>query len=409
LLIWRNWPSRWTKIATTEGRPVTVDQVVESSLLAGSKVEVRRRPIAGGELRLATRGHFSWSFDHYAEDASKIVNAQRAFWRDQAGDYTVTLFPLAPSPGVSSMGGTGRAFGFVQYASADTDFGSLFRIIAHEHAHTWIPNRLGRSNENTPAEVFWLSEGFTDFYTAESLLRSGLWTPQQFADDLNRTFAGLASSTARNYPNSRIIKEFWTDPAVGQLPYDRGHLFALLLSYELKKKTGTDLGRLLIEMRDRWVAAPADAKPLLVTNLLQAADEVGFDVRPLIAKYIDDGQTITLPQELFGSCATIQNTSMPVFEWGFDREASAKAGVFTKVDPTSAAYAAGLRNGMKRIARLGGQESDARVPLSYRVRDGSSERVISWLPVGKTSITVQKIVLAPNATLPTCNWSPSHQ
>lgn len=403
-LKWLGWPSGWTKISTLDDRPATLDQLVESSFLAGPDVKVRRRPISGGQLQLATRGAFNWSFDRYADDVAAVVNAQRAFWNDQTGNYTVMLFQLAPSPGLSSMGGTGRSFGFVQYASADTDQAALFRIIAHEHAHNWIPNRLGRSLDDRPAQLFWLSEGFTDFYTAGSLVKAGLWTPQQFADDLNRTLAGLASSPARNAPNSRIEKDFWSDPAVGQLPYDRGHLFALWLDYQLRQQGNTDLNHVLLAMRDRWTHAPATSKPMLLENLLRSLDEAGFDARPAIARFIEDGATIRLPSDLAGACATVEDTSMPTFEVGFDRELTVKAGLFSGVDPKGPAYAAGLRNGMKRLARLGGQEGDARVPLSYRVLDGTRERVISWLPAGKGWIALQAIRLTPSSTKGPCAW-----
>lgn len=396
-LAWAGWPRSWVTASSATEHASTVEDVAESSLIAGPDVAIQTRSIKGGALKVATRGRFDWDISGYADQVAAIITAQRSFWNEADGNYTVILFQLAPSPGSSSTGGTGRAHGFVQYASPDTRSDILFRIIAHEHMHNWIPRRIGEDpeTEKDAAAVFWLSEGFTDLYTARTLLRAGLWTPQQFVDDLNRTLAGLASSSARTYPNSRIVADFWNDPAVGQLPYDRGHLFALLLDAELRRNGKPGLDAVIFAMRDRWLAAPSKAKPAIIDNLLVTLDAQMFDARPLIDTYIDAGKPIALPADLFGGCANIVETAIPVFKPGFDRDATAAAGAFAGVDPQGAAYRAGLRNGMKRLARLGGQEGDSRVPLSYRVTDNAGDRTISWLPAGGARIDLQEARLSP--------------
>ncbi|WP_375404134.1 hypothetical protein [uncultured Sphingomonas sp.] len=402
---WSGWPHRWTKASSLDARPITVNDVAESNFLAGPDVTLRTRPIQGGMLRLASHGRFGWSVDGYADKVAAVVSAQRRFWGEADGDYTVTLFQLAPSGSRTSTGGTGRAHGFVLYASAASDADTLFRLIAHEHVHNWVPNRLGDSPEESGASLFWLTEGFTDFYTARTLSVAGLWTPEQFAADLNRALAAVASLPAGAYPNSRVASDFWTDPAAGQLPYDRGHLFAHLLDAELRRGGKPGLDTVMFAMRDRWAAAPAKAKPPILDNLLAVLDARGFDVRPLLAKHIDAGADILLPSDLLGRCASISTTTIPTFDPGFDRDASAKTGAFAGVDPSGPAYAAGLRDGMSRVARVSGQEGDSRVPLRYRIRDASGERVIGWLPAGKGRLTLQEV--RPNADAPrNCMGSP---
>lgn len=394
---WSGWPQGWTKASSLDDRLVTVNDIVESNFLAGPDVTLHTRPIRGGTLRLASRGRFGWSVDRYADQVAAVVGAQRRFWREADGDHTITLFQLAPSGSVTSTGGTGRSHGFVLYASADSAADTLFRLIAHEHVHNWIPNQLGDSPGENGASLFWFSEGFADFYTARTLLRAGLWTPRQFVADLNRALAGVASLPAGAYPNSRIVADFWRDPAMQQLPYDRGHLFAHLLDAELRRSGKPGLDAVLFAMRDRWVAAPATAKPMLLDNLLAVLDARRFDARPLIAKYIETGMIADLPADLLGRCASVVRTTIPAFDPGFDREASAKAGAFAGVDPNGRAYAAGLRDGMKRVARTGGQEGDSRVPLGYRVRDAAGEREIRWLPAGDERLALQEVRLAAGA------------
>jgi predicted metalloprotease with PDZ domain len=399
-LVWKGWPRAWVHISDADAspsRPQSVEDVIQSTLLAGREVALRTRPITGGTLRLATLGRWTWDLDRYADMMGRIVSAERGFWGDISGPYTVTLFELAPGKSFSSSGGTGRAHGFTQYASADIGENDLIANISHEHLHGWIPGRLGEAPEGPAgAGLYWFSEGFTDFYAARLLLRSGVWTPQKFIETLNGKLADYASSSARDFPNVRIVTDFWTDPAVEKLPYRRGELFAYRLDRELRGE-GHDRGLddLMFAMRDRWRAAPAGAKPALAANFDQATASLGLDVREDLARFIEAGEPLGLAPDQFAGCATVATISIAAFDPGFDRDASLKAGVFAGLDPRGPAYAAGLRDGMKRVARLSGHEGDSRVLLQYRVLSDGVERVIGWKPEGKGRLTLQEVRLDP--------------
>lgn len=393
---WKGWPDGWMTAASEDTRSSTVADVIGSSYIAGQGVAIRTRPISGGTLRFVSHGSFGWSLDAYADRIARTVDAERRFWGDTTGNYTVTMIGLAPSLGFSSSGGTGRNHGFVQYASPDTQMPVLERNIAHEHMHNWIPRRVGvMPDTDDEASVYWFSEGFTDFYTGRTLLRSGLWRPEQFTENLNEVMTRLATSKARNFTNAQAAKGAWSDQDVSQLAYDRGHLFAFLLDHALRRAGKRGLDGIMLAMRDRWQAAPANAKPPVIANLLAATDAAGFDMRPMLAKYIDAGDTIVLPDDLFAGCATIARARMPEFDLGYDRVATGKSGgVFGGVQPDSPAYAAGLRDGMVRLAKLSGTMGVSRTAWSVRVRDGAVERVITYYPAGKKLTDGQEARLA---------------
>ncbi|TWB69813.1 putative metalloprotease with PDZ domain [Nitrospirillum amazonense] len=401
---WKGWPKSWVTVSSEDARVSTVADVIGASFIAGREVMIRSRPISGGTLRFISHGSFEWNVDAYADRVARTIDAERRFWGGISGNYTVTMIGLAPSLGFSSSGGTGRNHGFVQYASPDTQMPVLERNIAHEHMHNWIPRQVGEMPDTDgEASVYWFSEGFTDFYTGRTLLRSGLWSPEQFTDNLNEVITRLATSKARNYTNAQAAKEAWSDQDVHQLAYDRGQLFAFLLDHALRQAGKRGLDSVMLLMRDRWQAAPANAKPPVIANLLSAADAVAFDMRPMLAKYIDAGETITLPADLFANCATIADVKLAEFDLGYDRVATGKSGgVFAGVQPDGPAYAAGLRDGMVRLAKLSGTMGVSTTAWSFRVRDGASERVITYYPRGKKLIDGQEMRL-------TASLSPSQR
>ncbi|MBS0482809.1 MAG: hypothetical protein JSR96_11820 [Proteobacteria bacterium] len=396
---WSGWPKDWHRVSSADPPHGTVAELAENTLLAGPGVRIVDRPITGGTLRVAFRGKLPVADASFADSVQNIVSAQRRWWGDQAGPYTVTLFELAPKPGSTSSGGTGRRRGFAMYATSDVDAGNLVRTIAHEHLHNWSPRRMGAMADGDEERLdYWASEGFTDFLTARTMAWAGLWTPQQFQGNLNTVLARLASSPARLAPNSRIRTDFWKDDAVGQLPYDRGMVFALLLDHRLRALGKGGLDPALKRMRDHWVHSPAGAKPMLRDNLIAALDQAGLDARPLIARYIEAGEPITLAPDLFGACAVVDNVMRPAFDPGFDRAQSRAKGIITGVDKRGKAYAAGLRDGMVRTGFVSGEEGNSSITLAYRVKDlDGRERVIEWKPEGASSIPMQQVRLTGDA------------
>lgn len=100
---------------------------------------------------------------------------------------------------------------------------------------------------------------------------------------------------------------------------------------------------------------------------------------------------------MFGACLTLGSKSVPVFDRGFDGAKSGQTGVISGVDPAGPAYAAGLRDGMKRLGREGGKEGDSRVPIGYRVAgpDGVA-KLITYLPAGRATFELQEVSVRPD-------------
>lgn len=409
---WRDVPAGWTIASDLDHlgrvRPGTVVDISESASIGAPDLAVIERQVGGAPLRLATRG--SWSFQpaELGEAVAAIVDAENRFWGEPGRPFLVPLAPMGgPSTGISSTG-TGRGGdAFSIMATSGYTLANASRFLAHEYMHTWNADALGGHRDSDEGLGYWFTEGFTDFYAARILLRAGLWTPAQYAAELNTVLMRYAASPARTAPNAQLAERFWQDRAYEQMPYDRGHLFALLLDARIRRETAGRAGmddvmraQLATARENASRGTRMDAASLFPSI---ARSRFGVDVAEDVARHVDRGEPLLLPADLFGPCATVETRTQPAFHRGFDLAATeAAGGVLAGVDSAHPAYAAGLRDGMRLIRREAGTPGDATVEYVYRVDDGGTERLIRYLPAGRGTITVQRVVPGPDAASPQC-------
>jgi predicted metalloprotease with PDZ domain len=349
-------------------------------------------------MRVAIRGSWAFTDDALTDRIGEILTAQRAFWGDRDEPFLVTVTQLTPvDPQSRSLGGTGLSDAFAFFATPNSEEAAIARVLAHEGQHTWVPRRLGGLNEEDEAAQYWLSEGFTDFYTGRVMVRSGLWTPQDFAADLNRMLRAYGGSPARTQTNARINVDFWNDPDVRSLPYQRGRLLATIWDRRLRAGgLGRDFDDVVIEMKRRSMAdAMADRPQIYATDLfVRVAPEMGLALGDDMQTYVEQGAALLLPEDAFAPCGRVTTRQAPRFHRGFDVEATtANNNVVTGLSPRSPAYAAGLRDGMTILRRDSGEVGNAEVEFVYAVRDGDAERTIRFMPATDETYALQQFVL----------------
>jgi predicted metalloprotease with PDZ domain len=385
----RNLPRGWAFASDLEHGGLTKGKLW-ASVMVGGDFRVLRDAESG--VRVAMRGQ--WGFDdaEFAGQAAEIIAGHRRFWGDAPAPYLVTVLQLEGPEGWLSIGGTGLGDAFAFFATPNIESAPITRTLAHEGTHTWIPSLIGGALNEDEALQYWLSEGFTDFYTGRLLVREGVWTPAEFAADLNEMLLAYAQSPARTEPNARVLADFWNDQAVQKLPYQRGRLLATIWDARLRAAAaGSDFDDVMLEMRAR--ASGGDALKA-VEMFPVVAESFGLDVRADIASFVDSGAAILLPEDVFAPCGRVVTREAPVFHRGFDIEATqANDNVIAGVDPGLPAYAAGLRDGMVLVRRNGGEIGDAEQEIAYIVRDGEEERTFRYMPSGRGTFTLQQLVL----------------
>jgi predicted metalloprotease with PDZ domain len=297
----RNLPRGWTFASDLQHAPLTLGRVW-SSVTVGGDFRVLDRPEQN--VRVAIRGDWRFTDDAFADEAASIVAGHRRFFGDPPSPYLITVIQqTAPRPGWLSIGGTGLADAFAFFATPNAEAAQVTRTLAHEGIHTWIPLHIGGMTPgDAEREDYWLSEGFTDFYTARILVRDGLWTPAQFAADLNETLNAYAQSPVRTAPNARIRSDFWSDQNVQRLPYQRGRLLAMRWDQMLRAR-GRDFDDVILAMRDRARAGEAGVAR---DHFIHVMNDFGIDVRVDLAAYVERGDAVLLADDALAPCGRIE-------------------------------------------------------------------------------------------------------
>lgn len=381
-------PQGWSFASDLEHPGLVLSHAMQSVVVAGDYRIVRG---ADPRIRVALRGQWRFTDAEFAARVNTIIAAERAFWGDRSTPYLVTVTQVsAPDPGWTSIGGTGLDDAFAFFSTPNGELPVIARTLAHEGLHTWIPGLLGGMPAHDEAADYWFSEGFTDFYTGHLMVRGGVWTPSEFAADLNDMLGAYAQSPVRTEPNARVVADFWSSRDVQKLPYQRGRMLATIWDAQLRAH-GHSLDEVMRMMRTRAHRGdPLRAAPMFA----DAIRDMGVDVHDDVAAHVERGEPILLPEDAFAPCGRVTTREAPIFSRGFDIEATvANHNIIAGVDSALPAYAAGLRNGMVLVRRDHGVIGDADQEIAYVVRDGATERTIAYMPRGRGTYTMQRLVL----------------
>lgn len=383
---------------------------------ADSFADLRQSVIAAGDFRIATldiagervavRGDLDDALIIAATEAAARGNLiyweeELMDWADsyfaQAGSpYLVTALPLIAEPGRSSFGGTNLYDAFALFGTTDTPPDILQRILVHEHAHSWIPSRVGGLPDGEDeAAGYWFSEGFTDFVTTRAGLLGGAWNIEEAISQWNGFLDEYMSSPRRAAPNTAIRDGFWTDFHLQRLPYLRGNLFAARIDHEIRTVTEGryDLDDVLYAMR---ADPPAPSAPEAFVDQVLAV--TGVDIAELHQRYIVQGETLIMPAGTFGACGTVETGVAPVFVYGMTLTENPEGSGFVieTVDPDGPA-AGVFEPGMILLERVAGAVGDATRESAFRVRHDGAEKVLSYLPTSGEMAEYQRLVTAAGA------------
>jgi len=397
---WKGFPKTWTvanSFASTRRKQKFQAKLPEllSAIFVAGDFRIATTKAKGNDITVAIRGKWQFADTDLAEMIRKVLETERDFFADHSQKYyLVTLVQTDEGPNAISLGGTGLTNSFALFATPNATISRFRGLLGHEYVHNWIPGRLGRMPE-PEQELYWFSEGFTEFYTYKLLYRGGLITPAEYAEAYNDRIREYYRLPVRNASNDRIVADFWTDRNVQRLPYLRGFLFATNLDAEIARSSGGSAS-LDDAVRELLAASKTSSQPLSFESLTAAfSKHVGRDLASDINRQLKEGELVIPVADALGSSFSQRTTEMPIFELGFNFDKFAKDRVVADLDPNSSAYAAGLRNGQKRNGGVSLAFGDASKEVELKVKDDEGEKTIKFLPVSRERLQIPQYQLNP--------------
>lgn len=352
----------------TAAGPLTARQVAEGVVVGGRALRLAKRQVGGRTLRVAVVGTWPFADAALADPVARLIATETALLGAAPTDFLVTLVPLAGSAtGAISYGGTGATGGFALEATDNVPREDFVRTLAHEYGHRWFGGSFGPSAEG--AGPYWFTEGVNDWFAARAMVVSGLWTPADWARQLDTVLLRYGGNTARALSDADLSAQFWTNPDAMQLQYDRGFLAALLLDRRVP------LHPVLRRMAHEPSGEPQDAR---FTRL--AGAQAVAEARAAVAG--------PLAPDALAPCGHFDTVTRPAYDRGFDTD---EARIVTRVR-TAAARAAGIRPGMRYARRISFAYLDPTVSYVAEFAEGDASRTIRWLPAGDTTVTFQRLV-----------------
>jgi predicted metalloprotease with PDZ domain len=207
----------------------------------------------------------NWDRSRLHEMLRRIVTYETQMMRD--APYAEYLFIIHIGiDSDSNAGGMEHANGT---AISVGDFGELQSVAAHEFFHLWNVKRirpqslepLDRTREQYSRSL-WFAEGFTNTYGNYALVRSGLWSPRQFFEDLGVEITELESRPARRWQSAEQSSldawyekyAFYRRPEFSISYYNKGQLIGVLLDVLIRDATDNhaSLDDVLREMNDKF-------------------------------------------------------------------------------------------------------------------------------------------------------------
>jgi predicted metalloprotease with PDZ domain len=223
-----------------------------------------------------------------------------------------------------------------QRRASDGDNPGVRSIVAHEMIHGWA----GSFQDAGP----WASEGLATYFTANLQRRFELQPLEAFVAELNRLSRQSHGNPYRNATNDSARAAFWADKNGELLPYVRGSLYFFALDAAIRRGSGgtRSLDDILLDLFARRAAG----RTVSVRTFTDAlAKELGRGVAAQLDSVVIRGtKTVFVPPDAFGPCFTHSWTQVVVPDFAFDRRTPGVQTVVSLV-PSSAAAAAGLRNG----------------------------------------------------------------
>jgi predicted metalloprotease with PDZ domain len=346
-------------------------------------------------------------------------------------DYEVSLMGGAPFREYlflfhvgNNFGGGGMEHTNCTAISADVP-AQLPSYSAHEFFHAWNVKRI-RPQSLEPVDYtkemwtrsLWFAEGVTNTYGSYTLLRTGLWSTQQFYGNLADEIRELQSRPAHKWQSvEQSSLDAWHEkyslymrPEESISYYNKGQIVGVLLDILIRDRTDNraSLDDVLRALNEEYAKAgrfydESDGLRATMEDVIRKkAPSADADLKDFFKRYVSGSDEIPYPDFLGRAGWSIRDTSQRRAALGFsiNRDNGGTLSI-ASVDQGSGASDAGLKEGDILIAL--NAESFPRAPerwlrehqpeerVTVKLRRGGEERDFSF-PLGRQADAAFQII-----------------
>ena len=235
-------------------------------------------------------------------------------------------------------------------------------VAAHEFFHLWNVKRIRPASlepvDDTKEQytrALWFAEGVTNTYGSFALVRSGIWSKEQFYGDLSEQITELEGRPANRWQSAEQSSlDAWLEkyplynqPEYSVSYYTKGQVLGDLLDILIRDRTGNkksldDVMRLLnanFAKQGKTYRESLDVR-------LTAETIAGGSFEEFFSKYVESAESFPCRQilALAGLALRTVERRRPTLGFFVEREPNGPF-VVSRVDPESAGAQAGLRAG----------------------------------------------------------------
>jgi predicted metalloprotease with PDZ domain len=203
-------------------------------------------------IRVVIHGD-GWTQERVTESLKKIVATETELMRDVPFEEFLFIFHFG-----SAAGGGGGGMEHANSTAIHTGSAASFEgVTAHEFFHLWNVKRI-RPRTLEPVDytkenwtrALWFAEGVTSTYGSYTLVRSGLWSHEQFYVDLAGQITELEARPARRWKSvEEASLDAWFEifnqyrrPDYSISYYNKGQILGVLLDILIRDTSGNRAG-----------------------------------------------------------------------------------------------------------------------------------------------------------------------
>lgn len=392
-----------------------VDAPVELGMFEEFRIEAGGRPI-----RIVIHGN-SGDRSRLSDALKRIVDYQVSLMGGAPFREFLFLFHVGPN-----FGGGGMEHANSTAISADVP-AQLPSYSAHEFFHIWNVKRI-RPRSLEPVDFtkemwtrsLWFAEGVTNTYGAYTLVRTGLWSAQQFYGNLAMQINELESRPAHRWQSvEQSSLDAWfekyamyTRPEESISYYNKGQLVGVMLDIVIRDRTDNRAGlddvlRVLNQefaRRGRFYNDNEDLRAVAEDLIRREAPSSQADLKDFFNRYVSGSDEISFPDFLGCAGLAVRDAEKRRAAFGFaiNRD-SGEFPTIGELEAGSEARRAGLQEGDVIVALNG--DAFPRIPerwlrdhqpeerFTIKVRRNSEEKEFSLALGRQTEANVQVVEL----------------